>query len=523
MLRIFPGDLADPSQFIVSLELVPGRESYGRSLDLVKGIAADAYADGRISVVSVTDNPGGNPALSPDVIGHEIFSVGMDVIIHFACRDLNRAGLESRALQLAMMGMKNILALTGDYTGRGLGGPGAPVFDLDSVGLLAMLHLLSERIVSSGDPDGFFPGAAVSPFKYTQEECFAQYAKMVRKAAAGAQFFITQLGYDIRKFMELKGILEWLDVSIPVLGSVYLLSPRAARAMNRGAVPGAVVTDELLEQVLKEWKNPQEGLALGVERAARLAAVLKGIGYRGIHIGGIHRNFKTVARILDRLEEIGPHWSEFVSDFHFVPPGAFYAFPQVTDKDPLRPSFGEVKPPLSFREKTHFRLMDTIHRYFFDLHSPIAPGLEKAAAFLDRHGGWKKMAFQAEGWFKKPLLDCQGCGDCAVQHLAYLCPESQCPKHTRNGACGGSRDSRCEVHPDRFCVWVRAYRRWSSQRREGEMASGCVPPRQWELNRTSSWLNFHLKKDHQGSQNRLARFCRSLPCRFPTMPPVKGE
>jgi len=49
-------------------------------------------------------------------------------IVHFTCRDMNRVGLESRALQLAMMGMKNILALTGDYAGQGFAGQGAPVF-----------------------------------------------------------------------------------------------------------------------------------------------------------------------------------------------------------------------------------------------------------------------------------------------------------------------------------------------------------------------------------------------------------
>jgi methylenetetrahydrofolate reductase (NADPH) len=129
MLRVFQSDLLDPERFIITLELVPGRESFGQSVDTVKGIAADSFSDGRISAVSITDNPGGNPSLSPDVIGHEVFSVGMDTIVHFACRDMNRAGMESRALQLAMMGMKNVLALTGDYTGKGFGGQGAPVFD----------------------------------------------------------------------------------------------------------------------------------------------------------------------------------------------------------------------------------------------------------------------------------------------------------------------------------------------------------------------------------------------------------
>ena len=91
-----------------------------------------------------------------------------------------------------------------------------------------------------GDPDVFNAGAAVSPFKYTEGESFAQYAKLCRKVAAGAQFIITQLGYDVRKFHELRKVQRWLGLEVPVLGSVYLLGPRAARAMNEGAVPGVL-------------------------------------------------------------------------------------------------------------------------------------------------------------------------------------------------------------------------------------------------------------------------------------------
>lgn len=133
MLRIFQSAITNTDHFTITLELVPGRESTGRSVDTVLGIARDAYIDGRISAVSITDNPGGNLSLSPDVLGYEIFKTGMDVIVHFTCRDMNRVGMESRALQLSMMGMKNILAFTGDYSGQGFGGQGAAVFDLDSV------------------------------------------------------------------------------------------------------------------------------------------------------------------------------------------------------------------------------------------------------------------------------------------------------------------------------------------------------------------------------------------------------
>ncbi len=73
MLQVFQQDLADPKKFVATLELLPGNEPAGRSVDTVKGIARDCFADGRISAVSITDNPGGNPSLSPDAFGFEIF------------------------------------------------------------------------------------------------------------------------------------------------------------------------------------------------------------------------------------------------------------------------------------------------------------------------------------------------------------------------------------------------------------------------------------------------------------------
>ncbi|MBW2247945.1 MAG: hypothetical protein JRF62_12325 [Deltaproteobacteria bacterium] len=73
MLRVFQKDITDSRNFIITLELVPGKESIGRSVDTVMGIGKDSFSDGRISAVSITDNPGENPSLSPDVIGYEIF------------------------------------------------------------------------------------------------------------------------------------------------------------------------------------------------------------------------------------------------------------------------------------------------------------------------------------------------------------------------------------------------------------------------------------------------------------------
>ncbi len=512
MLRVFQNDLLDPKRFVVTLELVPGREPAGRSVDSVKGMAADAFADGRVSAVSITDNPGGNPALSPDVIGYDIFRVGMDVIVHFTCRDTNRIGMESRALQLAMMGMKNILALTGDYIGKGFAGQGAPVFDLDSVTLLVMLRILGKRVQQAGDPDVFFAGCAVSPFKDRQGEAFAQYAKLCRKAAAGARFAITQLGYDAGRFKELLDVGQRVGLDLPVLGSVYVLTPLSAQIMNRGQVPGAVVSDELRDQVIEEWRDKVQGRTLAVERAARLGVVLKGLGYRGIHIAGVHRGFELVGRILDRMAQIEDRWRDFLDDFT---PGQSQDGVTGGRGRPAETALRSRGAGLSFPDKLHYRFLKSVHDQFFKFDAPLAPTLRSIARRLGRRASGRLLAQLLEDPAKALMLECRRCGDCAIQHVAFLCPESQCPKHIRNGACGGSRDGRCEVFPERKCVWFRAWERWADEGRTGEMSSACIPPRLWELDGSSSWLNFHLGRDHQSASGEVLQACHTSGCRIP--------
>jgi methylenetetrahydrofolate reductase (NADPH) len=508
MLRVFQNDVLCPDKFVVTLELVPGREASGRSVDTVMGIARDAYSDGRISAVSMTDNPGGNPALSPDVLGYEIFKIGLDVIVHFTCRDMNRVGMESRALQLAMMGMKNILALTGDYSGRGFGGQGAPVFDIDSVQLQILFGMLNDRLLAGGDPDPFFSGCAVSPFKYTEAESFAQYAKLCRKAAAGAKFVITQLGYDADKFAELMRMMRSMGWGLPVFGSVYVLTPAAARIMNAGKVPGALVSDPLLRQVEDQWRHATHGCAAAIERGAQLAAVLKGLGYKGIHIGGIHRNFDLVGRLLDRMSHYESQWPDIASSIQFSDPGGFRAYPA----DAQTPTFGRTLQDLSTIEKMRFSFLRRSHDIFFDRRNLLSPFFRKICALCD--GTWAERVIMdgIEDPIKRMMLNCMRCGDCGIQHVGFLCPESGCPKHMRNGACGGSRIGKCEVYPDRDCIWVRAYSRLAHIGKSELMVKGCVPPRMWELNQSSSWFNFHLQRDHQYVSSDIVQRCQMSDC-----------
>jgi methylenetetrahydrofolate reductase (NADPH) len=509
MNRSFYKDLSDPDHFVITLELVPGSDYRGLALDTVTRIAKDAMADGRVSAVTITDNPSGNPSLSPDVIGKEIVDHGMDVIVHFTCRDSNRGGIESRALQLARMGMRNILALTGDYSGKGFGGKGKPVFDIDSCSLICFLKMLEYRTRhEKGKTEGFFSGCAVSPFKQTEAETFAQYFKLCKKAGAGAGFAITQVGYDARKFEELILIERDFGLTIPILGSVYVLTPSPARIMNQGKIPGTVVTDKLLNSVLKEWKDKQQGKKSAIERAARLAAILKGLGYRGIHIGGVHKSFSTLAKILDRLDHIQDQWQDFLPEFNFPQKNGFYIY----KKNPKsgRSELPERNPQKSRAmgwEKIHFHIMRKMHDIFFNFETPFEPLLKKFSSLIDGTKSGHLLMHLTEDPLKKVLLSCKKCGDCGIQHLAFLCPESQCPKHIRNGACGGSSHGMCEVYPDRPCVYVRTYHRLALIGKTKEMTREFVPPRMWELNQSSAWLNYHLKRDHQTVSCVIAQFC----------------
>jgi len=440
----------------------------------------------------------------------------MDVIVHFTCRDANRIGMESRALQLALMGMKNILALTGDYIGKGFAGQGAPVFDLDSVTLLVMLRMLGQRVQQAGDPDVFFAGCAVSPFKSRRGEAFAQYAKLCRKAAAGARFAITQLGYDAGRFKELLDVQRRFGLDLPMLGSVYVLTPVSARIMNAGQVPGAVVSDELLNKVIWEWRDKMQGRTLAVERAARLGAVLKGLGYRGIHIAGVSHGFELVGRILERMEQIENQWRDFLEDF-------------ISDKsrddcpggkeESVRSTVCSRSANLSIPDRMHFRFLKVVHNQFFNSDALLAPVLRLMARRIGQRAAGGLLIQLLEDPVKTLLLECRRCGDCAIQHTAFLCPESQCPKHIRNGACGGSRNGCCEVYPERKCVWFRAWERWADAGQTEEMVTDCIPPRLWELDGTSSWLNFHLRRDHQSASVEILQACRAAECRIPlTLP-----
>ena len=95
---------------------------------------------------------------------------------------------------------------------------------------------------------------------------------------------------------------------------------------------------------------------------------------------------------------------------------------------------------------------------------------------------------------KKPIFGCHMCGQCVLHSTGLVCPMT-CPKNLRNGPCGGVRlDGKCEVYPEKPCIWVNAQRN-SLRLPWPEELHDLRPPVDWSLQGSASWVNLLAGRD----------------------------
>ncbi len=490
--------------FVAIAELVPWRgivadEKGGRALDTARELAANP----RIAALSITDNAGGHARIGPTALAQEFVAQGRQVIVHVACRDRSRSALQSLGWELASRGMTNVLALTGDYPVEGYGGLSKPVFDIDSVALLKMYSDIEAELAGAPGFAGFFLGAAVNNHKRHEREVVPQYLKLAMKIRNGADFIISQVGYDARKQDELLRYMRLRGLDVPVIANAFILSLPVARAFHDGKVPGCVVSDELLAIAQREASSPDKGRAFFLELAARQVAVARGLGYRGIYISG-HRNAGEVVRILDTADRYGPDdWRAFAREIRFALPGEFHFFEEdqatglssdQVNRRYLRSKTSAALARSRRRGSPAYKVNRLAHERVF---APGTPGFKRASRFygaVERHRLGRPLHV-LEHLGKMPLFDCRDCGDCSLPDVAYLCPESQCAKNQRNGPCGGTHDGICEVG-EKACIWARAYQRLKPYGEEETMLDRAPVIQDSALRNTSAWANTFLGRDH---------------------------
>lgn len=490
-------------------------ESSSRTFSLARRLAGSNPVD----LICITDNPGGNPHIRPEVMGYELLARGQEVVINFSCKDYNRNGIESRLWSLGSLGFDNVLALTGDYPVLGEAGGPQPVFDIDSVGVLEVIRRMNDGLEvpsrrAEADPvrlrqTSFFPGVAINPYKAGESELMPQYFKLGLKVRTGARWAVTQIGYDSRKLDELGKFTGATGIRIPLIGSVFVLSAPSARMFHRTGIPGVTVTDELLELVERQARSEDRGRAFFEEFAAKQMAVLRGLGYRGVYLSG-RLPLSRIRHVLDLEATFGQDdWRDFAKEIQFQRPGEFNYYEQDREtglcSDRVDAKYLESKSSRGLRRSKAaaplaYKAGRIAHRLAFDRKAPGFP----IARWLYRHNDTRPkfgtFLHVAERTAKTPMYSCRDCGDCSLPDIAYLCPESQCVKNQRNGPCGGTRDGYCEVGQKR-CIWVRAYERMRAYGEEEQMLERPVVFKNGALRGTSAWANYFLDRDHNAPRD----------------------
>ncbi len=440
--------------------------------------------------VTVPQSPGGVANLEPaDVlarVGADLLGP-LDVIPHVSCKDHNSDAIMSSLVGYRARGVTSVLALTGDKPASSQG-----VFEIESVGLLKLIERMNHTAYLRAGPgrwdtvQQFFPGAAVSPFKYTEASQMQQYYKMEKKIASGARFLITQVGWDWRKSVELMRYLQERSIDIPILGNVYLLTTTtpAPRLMHDGKLPGCFVSDELLARAQSESIDDH------IDRAAQQVAMYKAIGAAGVDVGGLP-DFDTFVKILQRADEIGSDWERHKDNLHWPGDNRFYLYDE-TRKQPV---------PTKRSRPLRRRAFNLVHRMVLD---PDHTGFKVWRRFVKLTGAQrgKGLAYKSFATLEKAIkyaaFDCQDCGDCYLPENFGYCTRGRCEKGLNNAPCGDSTvDGQCGNDLESRCTGESIYETAVAEPDGIERLRSTInQPRIPDLQHTSSMLNYLAGRDH---------------------------
>jgi len=247
---------------------------------------------GKVHGVNVTDNTAAILRAGSLSICRLLYEMGHDPVMQVTCRDRNRLAIQSDLLSAHILGIRNILCLTGDYPTIGDHKDAKPVYDLDSIDIMQVIQALNQGRDLAGHKlhgvTDLYVGAAVTP---EQDPPGPMLAKFEAKVNAGTRFFQTQAFYDVEKFKAFMQAVRKFPVKV-LAGILLLRSAKMAEFLNAN-IPGICVPESLIEEL--RAAGDEKALDVGVQIAVRMIKEVRD------HCDGAHI---MVLKAVDRLPEI---------------------------------------------------------------------------------------------------------------------------------------------------------------------------------------------------------------------------
>ena len=262
--------------FVVTAEINPPK-----GVDLADTLSRADALSGLVDAVNITDHQGSHMSVSPLALAPHMRERGLEPILQVTCRDRNRIAIQGDLLAASVLGVENVLCLTGDPVGAGDHPDAKTVFDLDSIRLLEAAASLTRGADLGGSrlrgAPSLYLGAAANPMA---GELADEIIRMEEKITAGAQFFQTQAVFEAAPLAEFMARVK--DFGAPVIAGIILLkSGEMARHMNQH-IPGVHVPDDLIA----EMDDAKDKSQAGADIAARIIREARGI-CDGVHIMAI--------------------------------------------------------------------------------------------------------------------------------------------------------------------------------------------------------------------------------------------
>ncbi|MDJ0678425.1 MAG: methylenetetrahydrofolate reductase [Xenococcaceae cyanobacterium MO_167.B52] len=277
-------------EFLITAEVAPPKGGNPKRMLEMAELLKD-----RVHAVNVTDGSRAVLRMSSLPASTILLQHGIEPVCQIACRDRNAIGLQGDLMGAHALGIRNILALTGDPVKAGDHKKAKSVFELESVRLLKVIEKLNQGIDFNDkklpdEPLNLFAGAAVDP---QSPSWSGLQSRFERKIVAGAQFFQSQMITDFEKLDKFMHQIASVS-NKPILAGIFLLkSAKNAQFINR-YVPGVNIPDSIIERLAQAKEPLQEGINIASEQVKLAQDICQ-----GVHLMAVKRE-DLIPEILNR-------------------------------------------------------------------------------------------------------------------------------------------------------------------------------------------------------------------------------